>query len=882
MTILFQYLTQDTTILTPNRRLSATLLKKYNQFKITEKQACWASLPILPFTSWIQRLWLEYVANQINEVSPLLLTSQQELILWEEILQQFPANEVLLQLSETAKLAKTAWERLKQWRVDLTHPALSTTEDSHSFLIWATQFQKTCQTNNWIDFNSLIHKIIKKISSDKMVLPKRLILTGFTEFSPLQNYLFSCLEEKGVRIIDDKEITCGSSSIKSTSIKIPPINSAKRIRLENEETEIYAMARWSKSLLNSDPTLSIGCIVPNLEKIRDHVLPVFSDVFNENDQLFNISAGKSLATYPIIHSALQLLHLNHQSISIEKISQLLLSPFLGDSESEFIKRAQLDAYLRKLNITQITLEKLNLTSTPRLAKRIKKLLAFSQELPPFNTISEWVPAFIKILDILGWPGERSLDSHEYQLVQRWLELLVDYQTFDTVLTQKNYQKTLHYLTRLAANVIFQPKSVDTAVQILGVLEAAGLPFDHAWVIGFDDSAWPPPAKPNPFIPYPLQATLQMPHATAEHEFDYSKRLIDQLKQNTKQLIFSHAEHNAHSELRTSPLIIDLPEITIEELKLTPFTSRAEKSRQSQRIEMIEDTKAPALTTAIMQGGAMIFKLQAACPFKAFAEIRLKAKPIESPVLGLTPENRGKITHKALEFLWKEIKDSIRLQSYDEITLKDIINTVVTQAFQIILNKAETNSRYLSLEKTRLNTLLWEWLQIEKQRPPFKVIACEETRSITISNLTMTVRVDRIDEVVDAANQTSYLIIDYKTGHTNSIKHWFGDRLDEPQLPLYCITATNAATHIAFAEINSLRLGFKGISQNDLATEGMTCLSDTPYSENRPWEQQVITWRTTLEKLGSDFVNGHAEVDPKMEIETCRYCQLHALCRVHEN
>jgi probable DNA repair protein len=877
MTILFQYLTQDTTVLTPNRRLSATLLKKYNQLKITENQACWTSLPILPFTSWIQRLWQDYVATQIHEVSSLLLTTQQEFILWEEILQQFPANEALLQLSETAKLAKTAWEIVKQWRVDLTHPALSTTEDSHSFLAWATQFQHICQKNNWIDFNSLIHKISENILSNKIILPKRLILTGFTEFSPLQNYLFSCLEKKGVRIIDDKEIAQGFSSIKTSSI-----NSAKRIGLENEETEIYTMARWAKSLLNSDPTLSIGCIVPNLEKIRDHVLPIFSDVFSEDNQLFNISAGKSLATYPIIHSALQLLQLNHQPIPIEKISQLLLSPFLGDAESEFIKRAQLDTYLRKLNITQITLEKLNLTSTPRLAKRIKKFLTFSQELPPFNTISEWVPVFIKILDILGWPGERSLDSHEYQLVQRWLELLLEYQTFDTVLNQKNYQKTLHYLMRLAANVIFQPKSVDTSVQILGILEATGLPFDHAWVMGFDDSVWPPPARPNPFIPYPLQATLQMPHATAEHEFDYSKRLIEQLKQNITQLIFSHAEHNAHSELRTSPLITDLPEITIEELKLTSFTSRAEKSRQSQRVERIEDTKAPPLTTATIQGGAMIFKLQAACPFKAFAEIRLKAKPIESPVLGLTPENRGKITHKALEFLWKEIKDSVRLQSYDEIALKDIINTAITQAFQMVLNKAETNSRYLTLEKTRLHTLLWDWLQIEKQRPPFKVITCEETRSITISNLTMTVRVDRIDEVVDATNQVSHLIIDYKTGHTNSIKNWFGERLDEPQLPLYCITATNATTHIAFAEINSLRLGFKGISQNDLATEGMTCLLDTPYSENRPWEQQIITWRNTLEKLGNDFANGHAETDPKIEIETCRYCQLHALCRVYEN
>jgi len=610
-------------------------------------------------------------------------------------------------------------------------------------------------------------------------------------------------------------------------------------------------------------------------------------VFSENKQLFNITAGKSLSTYPIIHSALKLLSLNHQPISIETISHLLLSPFLGDAEQEYFKRAELDAYLKKSNITQSTLEKLDLQKyCPRLAKRIKNFLNLLHQQPLLNSISTWVALFIQALDLLGWPGERSLDSHEYQLVQRWLELLAEYQTFDNVFSPKNYQKTLHYLMRLTAAIIFQPKSADAPVQILGILEATGVPFDYAWAIGFDDSAWPPAAKPNPFIPYQLQSDLQMPHATSEHEFEYSKRLIEQLRQSTKNTIFSHAQQNTHSELRTSPLITDLAEITIEQLKLAPFISLAEKSRASQRIETLEDTQAPAVAithTNNTHGGAMIFKLQAACPFKAFAEIRLKAKPIASPMLGLTPQDRGKITHKALELFWKEIKDSTQLQNSSDIILKNTINTAITDAIKTILNKNISTSRYLTLESKRLHKLLWDWLKIEKQRPPFKVIACEEERVVTIANLAITLRVDRIDEVIDTSHHINHLIIDYKTGHTNSIKHWFGDRLEEPQLPLYCITATtHAPMNIAFAEINPINLGFKGISQNDLEIENIALISDISYSENRPWKEQAITWQNTLEKLGSDFANGYAAVDPKLEIETCRYCHLHAFCRVYES
>ena len=94
--------------------------------------------------------------------------------------------------------------------------------------------------------------------------------------------------------------------------------------------------------------------------------------------------------------------------------------------------------------------------------------------------------------------------------------------------------------------------------------------------------------------------------------------------------------------------------------------------------------------------------------------------------------------------------------------------------------------------------------------------------------------------------------------------------------------THAPMNIAFAEINPINLGFKGISQNDLEIENIALISDISYSENRPWKEQAITWQNTLEKLGSDFANGYAAVDPKLEIETCRYCHLHAFCRVYEN
>jgi probable DNA repair protein len=873
---LFKHIDDATTVLTPNRRLSATLLKKYNQVQIEQGKTCWPSLAILPLASWIQTLWQYYLAEQ-QDTAPLLLTAQQELVLWEDILQKFPVNETLLQLSATAELARSAWGILKQWQVDLAHPTLKATEDSQAFILWATHFQNTCQKNHWLDTNSLIKLIQEKILAEDITLPKRLITIGFTEYSPLQQQLFSACKQMGVEVIHYTE------AISDTLL-------AQRISFEDEETEIYALARWAKSLYDSNPHSTIGCIVPNLEQIRDHVLPIFSGVFNTGQinlnplsQSFNITAGKSLANYPIIHAAFQLLGLYEKTLTIEDMSSLLLSPFLGDAEHEQVKRAQCDVYLRKSNLLHTTLKelidpslKINLLHRcPQLAKRIDSFIALIQQQPAMRPISEWVSVFMELLSILGWPGERSINSQEYQVVQRWLELLTEYQTFDNLLPAKTYTYALHYLMRLTSSIIFQPQGPETSVQVLGILEATGLPFDYTWIMGFDDSAWPPPAKPNPFIPHSLQATLGMPHATAEREFEYSRRLVEQLKQSTKNIIFSHAKHNGDCELRISPLVQDLPEIENKQLSLSHFISLAEESRQSQQLETITDSQASPLSNTTLHGGATIFKLQAACPFKAFAEMRLKAQPIESPSLGLRPQDRGKITHKALELFWQEVKDSEKLHAYSEVELKNLLDKAIIHAIQVVTSNKAITSRYLSLEIARLQCVLWDWLQIEKARPPFKVIAQEEEHSVNIAGLSLSLRIDRVDELCDG----SRLIIDYKTSNHNHIRYWFGERLDEPQLPLYCVTTTTVPIGITFAEINPASLAMKGVSKIDTAIDGIKLIAETPYCENRQWEEQTHAWQKDLERLGRDFTLGKAEVDPKNIDETCEHCDLHTLCRV---
>jgi len=910
---LFTDLNPNTTIVTPNRRLSATLIKKYNQLQLTQHNICWETIDILPFNTWIQRLWQSYCAENI-EVTPHILTTQQEQILWEEILTQSPTNDALLQLSATAELAKSAWSILKQWQIDPLHSSLAITEDSSAFQAWAQSFKIVCQQNNWLDTSSLLDNVNEKIAAQRIKPQPHIILIGFTEYTPQQKKLFSLCTDAGIQII--------YHATENQNLSI------QRLSVTDEVTEIRNMACWAKALYqhanssshcnnhnnsesnnnhknsntnsidnnisqNSTSNYSIGCIIPNLEKTREQIAQIFTSVFSEDQTLtlditalpFNISAGKSLATFPIIHTALQLLNLHSSTLTYENINHLLHSPFIGNAESERIKRATFDYHLRHSNIHSTTLkqliqpnDKISLTThCPQLAERLAAFLAHNHTLEKKYSPSTWVKIFIELLTLLGWPGERSLNSHEYQVVQRWLELLNEYQALDNILSMQTYQNALHYLHNLAAKTVFQIQTPEAPIQILGLLEAADIPFDYIWVMGLDDATWPPAAKPNPFIPQRLQKTLQMPHANAEKELVYSTRLTEQLKNSAKHCIFSHALKNADSELRPSSLITNIKEITLTELNINTITSPAEKIFHTQMLDTLYDDQGPVISTdEKIHGGIKIFKQQAACPFKAFAEIRLHAQPLESLQIGLRPEDRGSIIHKTLELIWKKLQNSATLANTDDEALKNIINDCATIAIEKVTGKKITALRYLHLELQRLETLILAWLHFEKQRPAFTVIAEEQEQNITIGNIPVSLRIDRIDQLTDG----KHVIIDYKTGKNNLIKYWFTDRPEEPQLPLYCLIDPDHSAAIAFAEIHPDNITLKGISKNDLDIPNITPIEKTHLAENRTWEQQIQQWHSVLTTLGNDFNQGKAAVNPKNE-ETCQYCHLQTLCRVHE-
>jgi len=279
----------------------------------------------------------------------------------------------------------------------------------------------------------------------------------------------------------------------------------------------------------------------------------------------------------------------------------------------------------------------------------------------------------------------------------------------------------------------------------------------------------------------------------------------------------------------------------------------------------------------LRGGTRIWQDQAACPFRAFARHRLGANGLNVPITGLDYAMRGKLTHRVLELLWKELRDSDRLAALAEDALRQWVDKAVTQTLREAGEQRPQTlrGRLRELERQRLMELVMAWLEREKDRPPFAVIARERGRRVRFGGIPVTLRPDRMDRTAEG----EYLLLDYKTGNAQ-VDDWFGDRPASPQLPLYAVMEEQCSG-IALALVRRGKMTLEGIAARPGLAPGMEAVAEIggKAGEARDWEGLREEWRSTLSALANAFLRGEANVDPVSENGACRYCDLHALCRI---
>lgn len=900
---LIRLLEQGETLITVNNRLASRQIDDFNQHQHKNGRQVWQSPLVVPLSAWLHKQF-EHLSDSGLQHQQLLSTFQEKQ-LWTDIIQADAYKAYMMQPAAVAKLALQAWQLTQQWQIPTSELSQHPSPETQQLLKWSAIFDARCRENNWLSPAALPDVIAEAIQNHSLSTPDKLVFAGFQDPNAQHRHLAEAL------------LACGCELLQFSPADIN--QSTTVLQCGDFQDEINKAANWSKAKLLKHPQQKIAVVIPSLAEHRKAVERCFQRVLHPEKlgvpphlqpcpqpcpqkPLFNFSLGQPLDEFPVVFEALLGLELFEYEIKTETISQLLHCRYLYSSQAGEL--AEIDVLLRKQGLRFWTLKQLiqflqtHAANHPQFnaawvsylqnIQQLKTDVSNKKEPPEY-----WALFFIETWQQLGWPGPKTLNSHEYQAYSRLIKLLEEFRLFERIGYKLKFASARQLLKQMARETVFQIQTTDTPVQISGMLEAADQSFDALWLMGLDDQTLPATSSPNPLLPIKIQQAFNVPHSSASREQQFSTKLLENFRRLSREVIFSFPVKQDDQELRPSPLLKDPVYGNASEYlpshHLYAIDQNSEKETASRPVdlEVYSDDTMPALAEhKVVSGGTGILTAQANCPFMATAQYRLRADSIESNTDGTSPLDWGNQVHEALELTWKTLKTQQQLEQTEPTALARLIEEIVDRVMSPYRYRRPDLYRdaYLQLEKERLQQLLIRWLELEKIRPQaFSVIETEKDKTIEIGGLVIRTKADRIDQLANG----DHVIIDYKTGNSASSSSWLAENINEPQLPLYSLNESENLAAVALAKVNEREQKFNGLARDDDLLPGISKLklpeefdqlteSDTSDVAD-DWQRLQKNWTRQLTALAVSYRQGEAHINP----DNCDYCPYQSLCRRHE-
>jgi len=877
-------------VLTVNRRLGRSLLRRYERAMTESGQTIWKSPIIMPLLSWAEGL------REGAWPDRPLLSDTRSLAIWKKIVFNDRLSGGLIFPRGAAREAYKAYVLMRRYKVRLPADDTYLTEEARVFKGWLGLYEDELRRLGFTDYPCLMEGLRPLIAEGRVTIPKRIILAGFDEITPDVEALLTELRDAGTEALFWPE---KPGSLRAISKEAIP---AFEIREYGDELEeVRSCARWAR--LEAENNKRVGIIVPELSRYRAMIINEFSAELDPPSALpwgpakesFNISLGLSLEREPLIRSLLGIISTGLGAVPLETMLSILSSPYFIFDDDESMAFAAFARRLREKICGEITLWELkravdreNRGQLDGLSERLELWIkALQSEWKARRLPGLWAGFFDGLLKELSWPAKGlTLNSREFQALTAWHKLLSEFAGLDDLTGKLNGAGAATELCVMAAETIHQPESGDDSpVEVLGLLESSGLSFDCVWILGAHEGALPGPCAPNPFIPMDLQKKAGFARATPELTLAFARQTLERVMLCAPEAVASFARIVEDKERKASPLLAGRGKYIKEPPRL-PGHRLKDMVHASYAVEALADNKGAPLGAeelAGLHGGTGIIKEQSACPFRAFALYRLSASALRIPEPGLDAMERGSLVHEALNIFWSLTRDSEGLaKAQNDGSLEGRIREAVSGAIAGFHRKG-IGKKILALEAERLQRLLNEWIKVELTRDAFIVAETEVKHEIEVGGLSIRTRLDRVDELVGGER----IIIDYKTGPCAK-DYWLPGRPKEPQMLIYAFHGGFNA--IAFASLGAERPCFVGVSQRDgMLPKVKGIESDDKWRSKvagvNNWAELNARWKETLSALADDFLRGVADVDPNEALKgresPCEYCEFIILCRKTE-
>ncbi len=863
MTKLIEAAQNNTTIITPNKRLARELKLRYAQYALDEGKTAWEAPTILPLRAFVAELW-----QQQWDFRPVLSVTQERLLI-EKIVNNSEHAQNLLSTRPAIRLAHKALMLSTTYDIDIHDKAFADHTESDVFQRWQAELAALKQEKGVLSDYDLIKILTPLIASKQLRLPDAIIMVGFIEITPIQTSFIEAITKAGTNIA-----LCPSNEDqkKATNLLYDREEGATRAVIQ-EIKEALAAHTPTESV--SAPRIAI--IVDNLHDAKHQLEPILREYLAPNTHFpatdarhlpWEFTKGMPLADHELISSALLVLSLKHKRNPLTIMTSFLLNERVGNMGIDRTARSMIDYTLRDRGIHFVPLKMVQTMADkqgcPSFAERISAIdeLIYGyygdKALP-----SVWVERFEKVLSASGWPGTHTLSSIAYQALENFQLSLQALHDMDAISDKINYADALALLREIISDTLFMPRlSYQAPVQIVDMWEAPAMRFDKAFVIGLNADVLPRKPAPNPFVPLSLQVEKNVPDSRPEVEEALAAQLLSELACVANEVKFvSSALDSKGIQITPCPLAGTWSDpINTKQLLQHETYEKVACTLQNEPIIAVSDDELSTL-----RGGVSILGAYAHQPLYAFIEARLGVKPFPEPTQGLDRRIQGELIHSTLEYFWEQVQTQETLLSQTDDERRDLIDECIQRALNNpkLYLADKIGKHLLSLEAKRIKRLVKRWLKHEAMRDqPFKVIAREIAVESNIAGLPIKLRIDRIDEIHDGDCKRN-LILDYKTGSRADPSNWSPESLNEPQLPIYASQTDLSVLNISAVE----GIGFAHITEGACLTKVKTSWTGNLLDRDSKrlkavscWDGLIHDWQVTLEQNATGFLNGDLELD----------------------
>lgn len=809
-------------VITANRRLARVLREAFADQQLQAEKLAWESPEIHAWQDWLE-ITLQGATDQAS--LPTRINLHQSQLLWERCLSK-EIGESSAGITGLVRLSRDAWQRLADWQVPIRDVARAAqNHDQRLFAAAAGRYLGILEREHWVDDAGLGGLILALMNSGRVNCQGRITFVGFDRERPAISSIMALLTRKGCDVI----------SAPTPEMADP----AGLQRFETADAEMRAAGAWARQCLEKGPRRTIAIVAGSLEQdaqvkarlVREGFVPGWQYAPRSLAQSVNVSYGQRLIDYPAVGVALLVLRWLVRDLSAGEVGHLLRTPMLGPSQLG--ARSRLELRLRQLPdrkwspamISAALRGRDNGIGASEWLGIIASISKARREIMRSASPAEWAVYIDNTLSAWSWPGREGLSSDDFQLVNRWRELLNDLARLDLVSPAMNLKTALRRLELMATETVFQPESESSAVQLIGPLEASGAQFDAIWISGLSAANWPPPGNPSPLVSRRLQRKRGMPDADPADTVAYARSLLRRLGRSAREVVCSYALSADDAEQAPSDLLQEL--VPREQAAQADPGWHAARLSTLSRTSIVGDNVPKIVAGERVAGGAGTIQRQLSNPLAAFIVGRLGVRQLQSQAVGLPASLRGNIIHDALYRLYIDTPTHHDISSWTEQDFLERVAGAVDFAFE----RHERNTddvliELLKLERLRIGELLMQFVDVDRKRGEFTIAAVEQELLFAEADVRTKFRIDRIDRLPDG----TLVILDYKTGGKRTFLNSDGSP-KEIQLIAYALALDAQVSAVALVNIDSREISISGAGHG--------------YTDSAVWDETLAGWKSLV-------------------------------------